>query len=525
LEAFNAHSFTMTLALVGVVIVVAALLSGFIERSGVPQVAVFLALGATLGPYGLGLMNLTLDAPLLRVVATLSLALVLFTDALGLDIKEMKKHQGLALLVLGPGTMLSAGLIALLSWQLLGLPLASAAVLAAALASTDPVLLRGLLRQPNLPKSARQALHLESGLNDVVLLPVVLVAMQFMTGPASHEGGHWAKLFLELFVLGPGAGVLVGLIGVATLDLVRRRIGVRRDYESLYSLGIAFTAFAAAEAVHGSGFLAVFAAGLTIAALDVELCDCFLDYGASTAELALLFTFVLLGSSLIWSGLGILTGTTLLFAIITLLIRPVAFLLSFVRARIPKRDKFIIAWFGPRGLSSLLLVLLPVFEKTPGSERLFALCCLVVLVSVLVHGGSLTFLGRGFPRTRGRADNHVEERQERAASEISEREETILAAGQTVVHSAAPVHFPSGGEAQAETSETGLDSSVITTEELQALWQEGARVIVLDVRTSRTYQESDQTAKGAIRLEPERAVQEARKHHLPTQAWLVAFCT
>ncbi len=99
-----------------------------------------------------------------------------------------------------------------------------------------------------------------------------------------------------LFILGPGAGVAIGLIGVAALDLIRKRIGVRRDYESLYSLGVAFTAFAAAEAVHGSGFLAAFAAGLTIAALDVELCDCFIEYGGVTAEMLLLFTFVIFGS-------------------------------------------------------------------------------------------------------------------------------------------------------------------------------------------------------------------------------------
>ena len=105
-----------------------------------------------------------------------------------------------------------------------------------------------------------------------------------------------------LFILGPGAGVAIGLLGVAALDLIRKRIGVRRDYESLYSLGVAFTAFAAAEAVHGSGFLAAFAAGLTIAALDVELCDCFIEYGGVTAEMLLLFTFVIFGTSLIWTG-------------------------------------------------------------------------------------------------------------------------------------------------------------------------------------------------------------------------------
>ena len=181
MEPFSAESFAAVLALVGIVIVVAALMSGFIERSNIPQVGVFLALGAVLGPYGLGLLNVTLDSPFLRVVATLSLALVLFTDAVSLSIKEVRKYASLALLVLGPGTILSAALIALAGWWLLGLPPIAAILLGAALASTDPVLLRGLLRRPDVPSDARQALRLESGLNDVVLLPIVLVCMILLT--------------------------------------------------------------------------------------------------------------------------------------------------------------------------------------------------------------------------------------------------------------------------------------------------------------------------------------------------------
>ena len=94
-------------------------------------------------------------------------------------------------------------------------------------------------------------------------------------------------------------------MAITLLDQVRKRVGVRRDYESLYALGVAFTAFAAAEAVDGSGFLAAFAAGLTIAALDVELCDCFLDYGEATAEMLLLLTFVAFGALLIWTGFSV----------------------------------------------------------------------------------------------------------------------------------------------------------------------------------------------------------------------------
>src|SRR5215203_4972598 len=233
------------LAIIGIVIIVSALLSGLIDRTGLPQVAVFIAIGAVLGPAGVGVFNMTLDSPVLRVVATLSLTLVLFTDAVSLNIREARRHASLAFRMLGPGTMVCAALTAVAAWWLLGIGAAAAAILGAALASTDPVLLRGLLRRRDISAETREALQLESGLNDVVLLPIVIVAIVLTN---QHAGG-FAKLGLELFILGPGAGVAVGLIGVAALDLIRKRIGVRRDYESLYSLGIAFLAYNDTEAV------------------------------------------------------------------------------------------------------------------------------------------------------------------------------------------------------------------------------------------------------------------------------------
>src|SRR5205814_5719940 len=136
----------------------------------------------------------------------------------------------------------------------------------------------------------------------------------------------------------------------------RKRAGVRRDYESLYALGVAFTAFAAAEAVGGSGFLAAFSAGVVIAALDVELCDCFLDYGEATAEMFLLLTFVAFGASLIWIGLTAIDGRTLLFALLALIMRTAVLLPGLQRAGISDASRRLIAWLGPRRLSTLLLV-------------------------------------------------------------------------------------------------------------------------------------------------------------------------
>jgi len=494
MESFSPQFFILTLALVGVVIIVAALLSGLIDRSDVPQVAVFLALGAILGPAGLQLLDVSLDSPILRIVATLSLVLVLFTDAVSLSLTEVRRHRLLAFLVLGPGTLLSAVLMALAAWWLLDFSLPSAAMIGAALASTDPVMLRGFLKRPGLPEPVRLALRLESGLNDIVLLPIILGTMALL----SHSGTlgfESARLALELFLLGPGAGVAVGLLALGALELVRRKTGVRRDYESLYSLGVAFAAYAAAEAVHGSGFLAAFSAGLTIAALDVELCDCFLEYGQTTAEMTLLFTFILFGSSLIWQGLLVLDLTTLLFAMAVVLVRPIAFFLSLARAKLDRRSRLLIAWFGPRGLSSLLLILVPVFAGVAGSEQLFVICCLVVLLSVVLHGSSLMLLGR----------------EESPAISVS--------ADQTA---AATPSKSNPGEIEPTTVEN--DSDRISVEELRALQFAGAPVVIVDARAEPSFNSSKFRAQGALRILPDRAVRRISELNVPRQSWIVVFC-
>lgn len=494
------------LALIGIVIVVSALLSGVIDRSGLPQVAVFICIGAALGPAGLGVFNTTLESPVLRVVATLSLTLVLFTDAVGLNISEVKRNAGLAFRMLGPGTILCAALTGVAAWWLLKVPPASAAILGAALASTDPVLLRGLLRRRDLPTAAKQALQLESGLNDVVLLPVVVIAITFTTH-VDLSAVSLAKEGLGLFILGPGAGIAIGLLAVAALDLVRKKTGVRRDYESLYSLGVAFSAYAAAEAVHGSGFLAAFAAGLTIAALDVELCDCFIEYGGVTAEMLLLFTFVILGSSLIWTGFTELNWPTVIFAAFAMLIRIPVYLLSLIGSKVDRRGRAIIAWFGPSGLSSLLLVLLPVFAGLPGSDRLFAVCSLIVLLSVVIHGTSPMLLAR-FCKPKETEEPPVGA--ERATLPVIETPPAVAAAVPD-----APVTTPTKLE---------VGTQIITLAELKRLEESGEKVILLDVRTERSIEGSDTKAQGAIRMLPEHVVDQARELSLPKEAWLIAYC-
>lgn len=488
------------LALIGIVIIVSALLSGLVDRSGLPQVAVFILIGTALGPYGLAVFNMQLDSPILRVAAILSLTLVLFTDAVTLNIKDVRRNAGLAFRMLGPGTIVCAALTALAAWWLLGIAPASAAILGAALASTDPVLLRGLLRRRDISSQARQALQLESGMNDAVLLPIVVVAITLTGEHNLPSGGNLAKLGFGLFFLGPAAGIAIGLIAVSALDLIRKRIGVRRDYESLYSLGVAFTAYAAAEAVHGSGFLAAFTAGLTIAALDVELCDCFIEYGGVTAEMLLLFTFVIFGTSLIWTGFSGLNTRTVIFAAFAILIRVPVYLLTLIGSPVDRHGRLLIAWFGPSGLSSLLLVLLAVFAGVPGSDQLFRVSALIVLISIVLHGTSPMLLTRF---------GHKTEPPEPSLPPAPQPELVKESRALPVIESTTPAT---------------LGAQSITIEELDQLHKSGAQVVLLDVRTERSRDTSDLQAKDSIRMPPEHVVAQANQLKLPKEAWLIAYC-
>ena len=269
-------------------------------------------------------------------------------------------------------------------------------------------MLRTLIRRSSLPAAVREALRLEGGINDVVLLPIVVLSILALTtsGGAAEFGRHAVGLFL----LGPGArraGRLrrhhpAGAGAEAGRRAARLRVALRARVSPSPPTR-------RPKSVGGSGFLAAFAAGAGHRQLDVELCDCFLEYGEATAEMLLLFTFVAFGASLIWTGVGVADWRTLLFA----------------GDRADRASRWcccrswpgkastcargdIIAWIGgPRGLSSLLLILLPVFAGVPGSDRLFAITCLVVLLSVAIHGTAITvFLqeGRGYARSAaGRA--------------------------------------------------------------------------------------------------------------------------
>jgi NhaP-type Na+/H+ and K+/H+ antiporter len=157
----------------------------------------------------------------------------------------------------------------------------------------------------------------------------------------------------------------------------------------------------------------------------------------------------------------------------------------------------LIAWFGPRGLSSLLLVLLPVFSGVTGAQALFPICCLIVLLSVVLHGGSLVFLKRD-----GASVRHEAELLPASAN------------GSAIAAETAPVQLEDGNQ-QKET---------VTVAEMRSIQQSGAPNLILDVRADRSFTDSELSAEGSVRIPADRAVQRLTELGVPRQTWLFAFC-
>src|SRR5262245_9215528 len=413
-------------ALLAIVLTVSALASGLIERAPLSFPMIFLGLGLFMGEHGLGLLQLDVHHPALEIIATLSLALVLFLDAVNMQVDELREDWLVPLLTLGPGTLLTVAGVAGAAYVLLGTPPLHALLLGAILASTDPVVLRDVLRNEQIPRAVRRALGVEAGMNDLVVLPLVLILIAVLK---ADVGGWlaWLRFLGQLLVLSPLVGLVVGGLGAWVMGQADARFGIRRAYQALYGLGLVLGAFAAGQAVHGDGFLTAFFAGLAVTLFNVALCDCFLEYGEVTAEMAMLLAFVLFGAVLssLLSTVALLPP--LVLALLTIsLARPLALGAVLLGARMSYTARAFIGWFGPRGLSSLLLALLVVQAHVPAAAAVLAVTGVVVLVSVVAHGVSATPLSNWYGRRVARATVTFPEERESTAVGLFQADPTAV---------------------------------------------------------------------------------------------------
>jgi len=372
--------------------IVLALVSLFRTRmKGLPLTPpmLFVGAGLLLGPEALGVVDLDLEDETVVLIAELTLALVLFADAARIDTRSDRLSFGLPARLLTIGLPLTIGLGTVVTHLLLpDLSWAQAALVATILAPTDAALGEAVVTNESVPVRIRQALNVESGLNDGLVVPVFTLLLAVVAGSEIDGAGSLVGEALGEIAIGLAVGAGAAFLMSIVLPVVKERGWTDGEGLRLVALGCGLAAFAGAEVLGGNGFLAAFACGLVAryrlgpdVAERTELAEDIGQIGAS-------ITFVLFGALLVVPALEVISIGVVLCAIGTLTLgrmMPVA--ISLVGTGLMRPTVAFMGWFGPRGLASMLFGLLVVTEGgVDTADDLFSVVVLVILASVILHG-------------------------------------------------------------------------------------------------------------------------------------------
>jgi NhaP-type Na+/H+ or K+/H+ antiporter len=365
-------------------------IAGRVENSKVSGPIVFIVFGVLAGPVGLGLIDLDVAAVELRVVADLTLALVLFIDASNANLKTLRSHAVL------PRRMLVIGLplcIAMGTW--LGtlvfpeLPLFELCVLATILAATDAALGKGVVTNPAVPARVREGLNVESGLNDGLAVPVLFVFLALATGAAHQDQSTQLALTLVAEEIGIGVAVAVVLVTLASF-LVRyaeRQQWFTEIWLQIPVVALALACFATAQSLHGSGYIAAFVGGLLFGHFTKEQTHRLVLAGEGIAELLAMFTWLVFSSVYLGQYWMSMTWDVLLYSLLSLtVIRVVPMLIALIGTGETFETRLFLAWFGPRGLATIVFAVIVGAENLGSESVIFHVVVCTITLCVVAHG-------------------------------------------------------------------------------------------------------------------------------------------
>jgi len=385
------------LGLLLLAVLVFAGLSRRLEMSVVTMPIVFTALGYLAYLSGVEFFPEESEFEILHFLAEVTLVLVLFSDASRVRLAHLRLSGGIPARLLLIGMPLAILLGTLMAhWVSPEQPWALALLVAAILTPTDAALGQAVVSDEAVPDNLREGIAVESGLNDGLALPVVIMAALAAAEAASLVDSNvaaagpanLAAFGLAQVTLGPLVGVAVGALSAMLMDFAVRREWVTDAYLGIYFLSTAFLCFIAAEMIGGNGLIAAFIGGFTFG--NVRNCQSqfVTEFMESEGQLLTMATFLVFGMVLAPVGLAHASGQTFVLALAFLtVVRIVPVVLSLTGTGLRWRDKLFLGWFGPRGLASILFVLLVMDGFAfPGMEELIACVVLTVLISIVAHG-------------------------------------------------------------------------------------------------------------------------------------------
>jgi NhaP-type Na+/H+ or K+/H+ antiporter len=377
------------LSAIAVMLIAYGAVSGRLRSMPVSQAMVFVTLGLLAGSQVMDLADARAVGQFVRHLAEATLTLVLFSDAVRVNRGRLRHESALPTRLLGVGLPLTivAGTLAALV-LLPRLNLWTAAALATMLAPTDAALGLPVITNPRLPSRIRQGLNVESGLNDGVCVPLLII---FLTIAQAEEGvGHVEPLRVVTEEIGFGAvgGVAAGALGAWVLRTFGGRGWMEETWKQIDAVATPLLAYTLAAALGGSGFIAAFAAGIVFRLVAADHAREATVLAERTGELLNAVTFLLFGAVLLAPALGELTWPIALYAVASLtVVRMLPVALAMAGAGMRTVTVGFLGWFGPRGLASIVFVLI-LLERTDLPERSLMLIVVTwtVALSVYAHG-------------------------------------------------------------------------------------------------------------------------------------------
>jgi NhaP-type Na+/H+ or K+/H+ antiporter len=386
------------------VVVGYALVSKRLARTPITGPMIFVVAGLLIGPRAIDAFDAPVSNELVGVALEVTLALVLFTDALATNIRTIRRESFVPGRLLGVGFPLTiaAGLVgALLLFDVLGFW--EAAIVAVILVPTDAALGQAVVANPRVPPLVRHGLSIESGLNDGLAVPVLaIVVVQAQIAAGLEGGGELGRVFLEEIGIAIVAGMAVGWLGGKAVVLASKGGWMGPMWRGISVTALALLTFVAADSLGGSGFVAAFVGGATFGSVVRDEHPNVGEHSEGLAYILTMLSFFIFGAIMLGPILGDITIKVIVYAALSLtVIRMLPVAMAMIGTDLHSRTVAYLGWFGPRGLASLVFVVTIVTDSgLPNTELIIAVVTATVGLSVFAHGAT------AWPGSRRYADWH-----------------------------------------------------------------------------------------------------------------------
>ena len=357
-----------------------------------------------------GFLHVTPDMGPVKLVAELALTLVLFIDATMIKRSvfagESRRIPTRLLLIGLPLTMILGTVLGV--WMFDEVSIWAIMLMAFILSPTDAALGQAVVKSEGVPLRIRQSISVESGLNDGIALPPILIVMALLGAEAGEHEGAWLGFVIKQVTLGPVVGLAVGWIGGKLMQITADKGWTEGTFQRLSALPLAILAFACAESVEGNGFIAAFVAGigLTAAITSDNVRHQVQEFGETEGMQLILVVFLIFGLAMVPAALPYWGTREVVYALASLtVLRMLPVAISLIGSKLDWRTVSFIGWFGPRGIASVLYLLMAVAAiGQEGNERIMSVIVLTIMISVYAHGISATPLSERYGASRPSSD-------------------------------------------------------------------------------------------------------------------------